>query len=81
MFHAKYDNDLDNSNINVNEVVAELQLDSCYNAYGDAKLEEWFSGIKYNPLKCACRVVHLLYSSDQCKECFHEFIQAGNERN
>ena len=79
MFHAKDDDNLDNGNINVNKVVAKLQLDSCYNACGDAKLEEWFSDIKCNPLKHAHRVICLLHSSDQYKECFHEFVQAGNE--
>ena len=79
IFHTEYNNDLDDGNIDVNEIVAKLQLDSCYNVHGDAELEEWFSDIKHNSLKYACRIAHLLHSLDQCKECFCKFVQAGNE--
>src|SRR5258707_2636676 len=66
MFCTEDDNDLDDGDINLDadEDIAKLQLDGCYNAHGNANLEEWFAGIKCNPLRHACRVIHLLRSSD-----------------
>ncbi len=82
MFCAEDDDDLDNGDINLDadEDIAELQLDGCYDAHGNADLKEWFAGIKCNPLRHACRVIHLLCSSDLHKQNFREFIQSGNER-
>ena len=42
MFCAEDDNDLDNGDIDsdADEDIAELQLDGCYNAHGNADLEE-----------------------------------------
>src|SRR5713226_10313873 len=82
MFCAEDDDDLDNGDINLDadEDIAELQLDGCYDAHGNADLEEWFAGIKHNPLRRAHRVIHLLHSSDLRKQNFREFIQSGNER-
>ena len=80
MFCAEDDNDLDDDNIDADEAIAKLQLDGRYDAHGNPELEEWFTCIKCNPLKRACRVIRLLRSSDQRKERFREFIQVGNER-
>ncbi len=82
MFCTEDDNDLDDGNIDsdADEDIAELQLDSCYDAHGNADLKEWFAGIKRNPLRHACRVIRLLCSLDLCKQNFHEFIQSGNEQ-
>src|SRR5712692_8911016 len=81
MFCAEDDDDLDDSDINsdADEDIAELRLDGCYDAHGDADLEEWFAGIKRDPLRHACRVIRLLCSSDLCKQNFREFIQSRNE--
>jgi hypothetical protein len=81
IFCAENDDDLDDDDVDAGEDIAELQLDDCYDAHGDADLEEWFAGIKRDPLRRARRVIRLLRSSDQRKERFREFIQAGNERN
>lgn len=81
MFRAEDDDDLDDGDIDAGEDIAELQLDGCYDAHGDAKLEEWFGGIKRDPLRRARRIIRLLRSSDQRKERFREFIRAGNERD
>src|SRR5229473_5021962 len=82
MFCAEDNNDLDDGDIDLDadKDIAELQLDGCYNAHGNADLEEWFAGIKCNPLRHAHRVIRLLHSSDLCKQNFHEFIQSGNEQ-
>src|SRR5258707_1858066 len=82
MFCTKDDDDLDDGDINsdADEDIAELQLDGCYDAHGNADLEEWFAGIKHNPLRRAHRVIHLLHSSDLRKQNFCEFIQSGNEQ-
>jgi hypothetical protein len=77
MFRA--DDDDDDDDDDGGEDIAELQLDGCYDARGDSDLEEWFAGIKRDPLKRAHRVIRLLRSSDQRKERFREFIRAGNE--
>src|SRR5258707_2636163 len=81
MFCAEDDDDLDDGNINsdADEDIAELRLDGCYDAHGNADLKEWFAGIKHDPLRHARRVIHLLHSSDLCKQNFCEFIQSGNE--
>ncbi|SRR5258708_7040004 len=81
MFCAEDDDDLDNGDINLDadEDIAELQLDGCYDAHGNADLKEWFAGIKCNPLRHAHRVIRLLHSSDLRKQNFHEFIQSGNK--
>src|SRR5712692_9296430 len=72
MFCTEDDDDLDDGDINsdADEDIAELQLDGCYDAHSDADLEEWFAGIKCDPLRRACRVIHLLHSSDLCKQNF-----------
>src|SRR5258707_1637977 len=82
MFCTEDNDDLDDSDIDLDadEDIAELRLDGCYDAHGDADLEEWFAGIKHDPLRRACRVICLLCSSDLCKQNFREFIQSGNER-
>src|SRR5260221_11790541 len=82
MFCAEDNDDLDNGNIDLDadEDIAELRLDGCYDAHSDADLEEWFAGIKRNPLRHARRVICLLHSLDLCKQNFHEFIQSGNEQ-
>jgi hypothetical protein len=80
MFRAEDDDDLDDDD-DVGEDIAELQLDGCYDTHGDADLEEWFAGIKRDPLRRARRVIRLLRSSDQRKERFRKFIEDGNERS
>jgi hypothetical protein len=80
MFRADDDNDDDDDDIDGDEDIAELQLDGCYDAHGDSDLEEWFTGIKRDPLRRARRIIRLLRSSDQHKERFREFIRAGNKR-
>ena len=81
MFCAEDDDDLDDSDIDsdANENIAKLRLDGCYDAHGDADLKEWFAGIKHDPLRHARRVIHLLHSSDLCKQNFCGFIQSGNK--
>src|SRR5258708_15166900 len=83
MFCAEDNDDLDDGDINLDadEDIAELQLDGCYDAHGDADLEEWFAGIKHDPLRHARKVIHLLCSSDLHKQNFCEFIQSGNKQN
>src|SRR5229473_8121284 len=82
MFCAEDNDDLDDSDIDsdADEDIAELRLDGCYDAHGDADLEEWFAGIKRDPLRHARRVICLLCSLDLRKQNFHEFIQSGNEQ-
>ncbi len=82
MFCTEDDDDLDNGDIDsdADEDIAKLRLDGCYDAHGDADLEEWFAGIKRDPLRHAHRVICLLCSLDLCKQYFCEFIQSRNER-
>jgi hypothetical protein len=81
VFCAEDDDDSDDDDdIDTDEDFPELQLDGCYDGNGDANLDEWFAGIKRDPLRRARRVIRLLRSSDQRKERFREFIQTGNER-
>jgi hypothetical protein len=71
--------ELNDDNINSYHDVDDLELDGCYDDCGNPELIEWFAGIKHNPLKCACRVIRLLHSSDQHRKGFYEFIQVGNQ--
>src|SRR5229473_286225 len=82
MFCTENNDDLDNGDIDsdADEDIAKLQLDGCYDAHGDADLEEWFAGIKCDPLRHAHRVIRLLHSSDLHKQNFHEFIQSRNKQ-
>ncbi|KAN0139594.1 hypothetical protein V8E53_002623, partial [Lactarius tabidus] len=58
-------------------VIKDLELDDCYNRGN----HPWLTRIKRNPLQRAQRVIHLLCSSDQCREGFHMFICDGNQHN
>src|SRR5712692_351794 len=62
MFCTEDDNNLDDGDIDsdADEDIAELQLNGCYDAHGNADLEEWFAGIKRDPLRHARRVICLL---------------------
>jgi hypothetical protein len=73
-------NDYDDNNIDSSEDITELQLEGQYDAHGNSGLEHWFADIKRDPLKRACKVIHLLCSLDTHKTAFREHIQAGNER-
>ena len=68
------DNEFNDDSDNTDHNVDELVLDQCYNDAGDPELQEWFAGIKCNPLQRARRLIRLLRSSDQCKEGFRRFI-------
>src|SRR5258707_2643215 len=82
MFCAEDDDDLDDGNIDLDadKDIAKLQLNGCYDAHGDADLKGWFAGIKHDPLRHACRVIHLLCSLDLCKQNFHELIESRNKQ-
>jgi hypothetical protein len=84
VFHEDEDEDnkdLDEDDINPDKDIDELQLDGCYNNFDDSNLNEWFTGIKHDPLRWARRVIRLLCSSDQRREGFRLFIQDRNKRN
>jgi hypothetical protein len=66
--------ELDDGNIDTDHDIDELDLDNFYNDCGNSKLKEWIAGIKCDPLRCACRIIHLLWSLDQCRKGFHRFI-------
>ena len=71
----------DGGDINPNYNFDELELDDCYNAYGESNFNDWFADIRCNPLRCAHRIIYLLCSLDQCRKGFYRFIQDGNKRN
>ena len=73
------ENELDGGDIDPNHNFDKLELDDCYDAYGESNFNDWFAGIRHNPLRCACRIICLLHSLDQCREGFRRFIQDGNE--
>ena len=76
-----YKDESDDDDIDPDLGVGELKLDDCYDDCGDSTLEEWFAGIKRDPLKRACRIIRLLRSSDQRREGFRKFIVDGNAQN
>jgi hypothetical protein len=73
------DDDLDDDDIDLDHIINALELDDRYEDGGDSKLEEWFEGIKHDPLKHAYQVIYLLCSSNQYRNGFHNFIHDGNE--
>ena len=56
----------------------ELKLDDLYDGDDDSGLEDWFTGIKRDPLRRARRIIRLLRSSDRRRTAFREYIQKCN---
>ncbi len=75
------DNESDDSDINLDHDLHQLELADFYDNRGDPKLRRWFSGIKRDPIRRAQRVIHILHSLDQRREGLHAFIQDGNQHN
>src|SRR5712691_9777883 len=73
------DDELDDVDINLDRVVAKLELAEDYDIKGDRKLRRLLKGIQRDPLNRARKVIRLLRSSDQRREGFRDFIKAGNQ--
>ena len=73
------DNELDDGDVNLDCVVAKLELAEGYDIKGNYKLRRWLTGIQRDPLSHARKVVRLLRSSDQRREGFRDFIKGGNQ--
>ncbi len=76
-----FNNELDDGDINLDHDLHQLEPADFYDNRGDPKLRRWFLGIKHDPIRWVRRVVHILCSSDQCREGLRAFIQDGNRRN
>ena len=70
----------DDGDVDPDHNVDELELGGCYDDAGSPELEEWFTGLKRDPLMRARRVIRLLRSSDNRRNGFRTFIIDGNER-
>jgi len=73
------DDELDDVDVNLDHVVAKLELAEGYDIKGDRKLRRLLKGIQRDPLNHAQKVIRLLRSSDQRREGFRDFIKAGNQ--
>jgi len=61
--------------------VDQLQLAESFEVPGDPTLDQWFSEIKCDPLKCAWKLVKFLHFSDQRKDALRDCITIGNKSN
>ena len=71
----------DDGDIDTDHDIDELDLDNFYDDCGNSNFKKWIAGIKCNPLRCAHRIICLLWSSNQHREGFYRFIQDRNEQN
>jgi hypothetical protein len=81
--HATHDNSDDNLESGESKVDPSCDFDkpelaNLYDNEGDARLKEWSSSIKRDPVRHAQRIVYLLQSLDQHREGFCNFIKDGN---
>jgi len=58
--------------------IPELTLDDKQIDILDDEVRDWYTGLKRDPIKCACRIVHIVRSSDQRKQAFKDVINTGN---
>jgi hypothetical protein len=56
----------------------EVELPVHYGCPGTPRFKTWAKGMKRDPLRCACRVICLLRSSDNHRTEFQAFIKNGN---
>ncbi len=88
------DNDNDNGNGNGNDGnvndndahlfaqetdIPELTLDEEQLNIFDNEARALYTGLKRNPIKCACRIVCIVHSSDQRKQAFKNVISTRND--
>jgi hypothetical protein len=80
----KSDDDADSSDYDpendIEDNIAPIELDNCFDDGGDFRLQAWFEGIKRDPLNRARRIIHFLRSSDTRRTDFHQFIEDGNQQ-
>ena len=50
------EDELDDGDVDPDHDIDKLELGGCYDDAGSPELEEWFTGLKHDPLMCACRV-------------------------
>jgi len=76
------DNNNNNNNNNSGRSFArdipELTLDDEQIDILDNEVWDWYTGLKHDPIKRACRIVHIVRSSDQRKQAFKDVINTGN---
>src|SRR5713226_8484964 len=59
--------------------IPELTLDKEQLNIFDDKARALYTGLKCDPIKCACRIVCIVRSSDQRKQVFKNVISTGND--
>jgi hypothetical protein len=76
------DNELDNQNEDkIDDQDFEVELPARYSCPGTLRFKTWVKGMKHDPLRCTCRVIRLLRSSDKHRTEFKAFIESGNTCN
>ena len=58
--------------------IPELTLDEEQLDIFDDEAWALYTGLKCNPIKCACRIVHIVHLLDQRKQAFKNVINTGN---
>ena len=58
--------------------IPELTLDDEQLDILDDKVWAWYTNLKCDPIKCACRIVHVVCLSDQRKQAFKDVVNTGN---
>src|SRR5258707_1433726 len=59
--------------------IPKLTLDKEQLNIFDDKAWALYTGLKRDPIKCACRIVCIVHSSDQRKQAFKNVISTGND--
>ncbi len=77
------DNDDDNNNdghlFTQKTDIPNLKLDEEQLDTLDDEVQAWYRGLKRDPIKCACRIVRIMRSSDQRRQAFKNVINTGND--
>src|SRR5260370_20173849 len=79
--------DGDGGNVNDNDAhlfaqktdIPELTLNEEQLDIFDDKAQALYTGLKRDPIKCACRIVHIVHLLDQRKQVFKNVISTGND--
>src|SRR5712692_1367927 len=72
-------NDNDNHLFAQETDIPELTLDKEQLDIFDDEAQALYTGLKRDPIKCACRIVRIVRSSDQRKQAFKNVISTGND--
>ena len=74
------DNDNDGSHLFTWKTdIPNLKLDKEQLNTLDDEVQAWYRGLKHDPIKCTCRIVHIMGLSDQRRQVFKNVINTGND--